>query len=389
MQDSCRIGFARDCLSAWRSIANAVVIKTSKTTTKYWGHWATYAATCGIDPFLRNTGRLESDVIVTAFAARVRTGVYGRGTQIRVSGVQDALASIATTCMLAGQQSPIHRTEEKYTLAIERLVEGYRRADPPSVPQLAVPITVPNLCFEAGMLSPHEHIRGAGHLCTIAFYFLLRVGEYTQARFIIRNGEKVRATRTRQFTVGNIGFFKNDKVVPRASPLETLLECDAATLKISNQKNGRMGQTIHQRAVDIPTCPIKALAYRTHHILSNGGDESSLICMVFDNNTWTTITSKDIITALRAAATSLKLQNQNIDPDLIGAHSLRSGGAMALKLHGYDDTTIRKMGRWTSDTFLQYIHNQIAHLSVDISQKMSIPLPFLNIAAIEQAPQRR
>ena len=84
---------------------------------------------------------------------------------------------------------------------------------------------------------------------------------------------------------------------------------------------------------------------------------------------------------VRDTARELKLHEQSIDPDLIRAHSLRTGGAMALKLHGYDDTTIMKMGRWTSLTFLQYIHNQIAHLSKDISKKMSIPLPFVNVAA--------
>ena len=45
---------------------------------------------------------------------------------------------------------------------------------------------------------------------------------------------------------------------------------------------------------------------------------------------------------------------------------------MALKLHGYDDTTIMKMGRWTSLNFFQYVHNQIAHLSKDISQKLAL-----------------
>ena len=79
----------------------------------------------------------------------------------------------------------------------------------------------------------------------------------------------------------------------------------------------------------------------------------------------------------------LNLAKQAINPDLIGAHSLCAGGAMALKLHGYDDTTIMKMGRWTSLTFLQYIHNQIAHLSKDILKKMSIDLPFVNVAAID------
>ena len=85
----------------------------------------------------------------------------------------------------------------------------------------------------------------------------------------------------------------------------------------------------------------------------------------------------------RQAVKDLNLHQQGIDPDLVGAHSLRAGGAMALKLHGYNDTTIMKMGRWTSLTFLMYIHTQIAHLSKDITKDMSEELPFLNIACID------
>jgi hypothetical protein len=225
--------------------------------------------------------------------------------------------------------------------------------------------------------------QAAGQLAIIAFYYLLRVGEYTNPRYVTRDGRQVTSTRTKQFIVRNVGFFKDGKVLSRTSPLEILLTADAATLKISNQKNGRMGETIHQVAINKDACPVKALALRINHILTNGGSQDSLICDFYEDNKVGHISSKDMITLLRAAAKTLKLQKQAIDPDLIGAHSLRSGGAMALKLHGYDDTTIRKMGRWTSDTFLQYIHNQIAHLSKDISKNMSMALPFLNIAAIE------
>ena len=56
---------------------------------------------------------------------------------------------------------------------------------------------------------------------------------------------------------------------------------------------------------------------------------------------------------------------------------------MALKLHGYYEKTIKTFCRYTSLVFLQYIHNQITHVSKNISKKMSIALPFLNIAAIE------
>jgi hypothetical protein len=189
-----------------------------------------------------------------------------------------------------------------------------------------------------------------------------------------------------QFSVNNVGFFKNGRVVSRKSPLCVLLQCDAATLKISQQKNGRMGQTIHQEATNIDgSCPVQALAYRVHHILSNGGNGEMLLCAYKTKDMWHTVTSQDIIKLVRTAAKQLKLHEQGIDPDLIGSHSLRAGGAMALKLHGENDTTIKKMGRWTSLTFLEYIHNQIAHLSKDLSKKMSMPLPFLNIAAIEDA----
>ena len=76
-----------------------------------------------------------------------------------------------------------------------------------------------------------------------------------------------------------------------------------------------------------------------------------------------------MVAAVRDTEKLLKLHLQSIDTNLFGAHSMRAGGSMALKLHGYDDTTIMKMGQWTSLTFLQYIQNQIAHLSKDIYKK--------------------
>jgi hypothetical protein len=264
------------------------------------------------------------------------------------------------------------------------MVEGFRRQDPPSIPQLAVPVIVPNACFEAACLSSNPKDEATGCLVIIAFYYLLRVGEYTKPRMATRNGKRVNATRTKQFTYSNVGFFKNGRIVPRSSPLSLLLSCDSATLKITNQKNGRMGDTIHQKSTGKANCPVRALAMRIDHINKhNGASDDRLLCSYFDDNEWHAIQSQDIIAFVRTAAKLLKLNEQGIDPDLIGAHSLRAGGAMALRLHGFDDTIIMKMGRWTSLTFLQYIHTQIAHLSKDISQKMSIPLPFLNIASID------
>ena len=51
---------------------------------------------------------------------------------------------------------------------------------------------------------------------------------------------------------------------------------DSATLKISKQIKGRMGQTIHQKYIN-PEGAVACLACRVHHILSNGGSDSQLI----------------------------------------------------------------------------------------------------------------
>ena len=263
-------------------------------------------------------------------------------------------------------------------------MEGWRRRDPASVPQLAVPVAIPNRLFHTAQQQNNPFHHAVADLALTAFYYLLRVGEYTDGSTLPSspNAQK----RTVNFCVQDVGFFKNNKILPRSSSLATLLTADACTLKITNQKNGKMGETIHHEALtDNDACPVQALARRVHHILNNGGTSSTPICHFFHQNKWQTVTPRDMIVSIRKAVTELQLQRLGIAPDLVGVHSLRAGGAMALKLTGHSDTTIMKIGRWRSLTFLEYIHNQIGHLSADISHKMSTPLPFTNIAAIEAA----
>ena len=60
----------------------------------------------------------------------------------------------------------------------------------------------------------------------------------------------VRATRTVQFKVKDVGFWKDGKILPRRSSLSDLLQADAATMKITNQTNGRTGQTLHHESTE-------------------------------------------------------------------------------------------------------------------------------------------
>ena len=89
--------------------ANGITAKTNTTRKKYWRHWERYATSENIDPFIDpSVPPLERDIFIGAFAARVRTGKYGNGDQIKVSGALDALAAISRTIDLAGKPSQLY-----------------------------------------------------------------------------------------------------------------------------------------------------------------------------------------------------------------------------------------------------------------------------------------
>ena len=85
-----------------------------------------------------------------------------------------------------------------------------------------------------------------------------------------QNEQMVHTTRTKTFCLMDIGFWKEDKVLSWKSKLHILFQDNAVTLKISNQNNSRMGQTLHHETTG-PKGAVVALERLVHHILSSGG----------------------------------------------------------------------------------------------------------------------
>jgi hypothetical protein len=149
-----------------------------------------------------------------------------------------------------------------------------------------------------------------------------------------------------------------------------------------NQKNGVKGQCIHQECTGSLNSPVKSLARRVNHIITHGGNPATgifnyqhpLYC------TWRQVTADNINRALKTAANETGLYTLGYTEADVSSHSLRAGGAMAMHLNGCDTVTIQKMGRWKSDTFLMYIHEQISAFATGVSYKMSQSIPFRHIA---------
>ena len=47
--------------------------------------------------------------------------------------------------------APLNWKNKLFQLQIQRLLEGYQREDPPSIPELAVPISIPNTYFDTAI----------------------------------------------------------------------------------------------------------------------------------------------------------------------------------------------------------------------------------------------
>ena len=162
-----------DVLSAWRAIDYGVTVVTAKNREKYWIAWRKYANMWKIDPFFQAVNEHEATIVVSAFAARVWTGHYGHGLQVRVPTVATEMSAITASIKLAGKRCPFKETKDNYVLPIKRLVEGLKGEDPPAIPQLAVLIAVPEECCKRGLASSSFCEQATVDPTIIAFYYLL------------------------------------------------------------------------------------------------------------------------------------------------------------------------------------------------------------------------
>ena len=379
-----RDSYARDFRLADDAFYAGRLEATSRGRKKYWDHWQQYTAPVGVDPYLQDASFQKRIRLLSGFAARVRTGYYGKGNQVKNCTVSSALTAIGQTIALACDANPIKAVgSERLLPRLQIMLDGYRKADPPTRKKLPVQADVVELLVDAAYKNGQNPGQQAtADLSMIAFYYLLRVGEYTIKDK--RNNTK----QTVQFKFEDVSFYKknsrgNLRYLPRDASDELIMTADGATLKLDNQKNGWKGVCVyHEANGDSMHCPVRAVARRYLHLRSRGADAKTFLSAYYDEmGKRSDVTNEDVSRALKSAATVLDYPTaKGIPIDRIDTHSLRSGGANALSLAGYSDTQIQKMGRWRGATFKEYIREELACFSEGMSRSMKRTFDFVNIA---------
>ena len=191
------------------------------------------------------------------------------------------------------------------------MLDGFGKEDPPTIKKLPIEVDIPeyiSLCSLRAAAS--ERTKAIADLILIAFYYLLRVGEYTT------KGERNTTKQTVQFQFKHITFFKHDAMgrlqqLPRSASDDDILSAHSATLRLENQKNGWKGVCIHQETNgDLYHCPVRALGRRYVHIRKHTNDTSTCLSSYFETSSTSTrradVTDKNIRSELKLAAIALE-----------------------------------------------------------------------------------
>ncbi len=148
---------------------------------------------------------------------------------------------------------------------------------------------------------------------------------------------------------------------------------------LHTQKNGTKGAVVHHEAIGSPICPLTAMAHRVANIQQAKSVTCQLNAVYSESGRCSQVSDRDIGIAVGWGATCDCLLTQGYTLNRISSHSLRAGGAMAMKLSGASDSTIMRVGRWSSLTYLTYIHLQIGALTAGLSKLMATQVRFQNV----------
>ena len=248
----------------------------------------------------------------------------------------------------------------KQDFRLTRMYSAWKKADSPPARVEPVPMVI--LLRAADLATPSVRDQATIDCIWMAFYFLLRPGEYANASGDAKHPFRLQDV---EFKIGAQHFAS----VAHRTALQ-FLSSTFVSLTFTTQKNGVKGEKLaHACNGQAQACPVRAVMRRVAHLIHHNAPMTTPLHVYYEHNRQRCVSSAMITSLLRAAAISIP-GHAGVDPNNIAARSLRASGAMALLLGGKDPDKIRILGRWRSDAMFRYLHAHALPLIQDNSTIM-------------------
>jgi hypothetical protein len=331
---------------------------TSATT--YGTIWATFRQQLGMAP---NFAPGEDPIPwLQIFGQRVRDGrLSASGNPVGSGQVADALLFVAQAHTMLGAPDPRKLTGSgTIDPRLSRQISGYHKKDPPPARVKPLPIPLLRHAQDIATAAGDAESLAAADMMWIAFFFLLRPGEYTRP-----------SEDTHPFRMGDVHLWINQQPLDYQTATEAqFLAVNFIGLEFTTQKNGTKGEVIgHGRSLDPFICPVASIIRRLRYLRSIDAPRTTFLCAFQRGSSLKLLESKTITILLQQACLGLGNSFGFTAAD-ISAKSLRASGAMALLNEKVDRNVIQLIGRWKSDTMLRYLHVQAHNLMSGFSQLM-------------------
>ena len=321
----------------------------ARSADKSWQHWCEFCIQYNIDELLA-----AYDDPIPALQLYIRQYRDGSGSpskrSVRARTVEQALRTVGQTLAGMGRPDPRLNHAGKIDFRLQRQLAAYARADPP--PSRVKPIPLPILQHAATLNFSAHHPRShaVADMLILAFFFLLRPGEYALA---------TAAEDSHAFRIADAHcFIGNRRLDVLTCPEGDLWATTRVGLEFTTQKNAVRGEIIgHARSGSPLWCPVLALVRRIVSLRRSGAPRTQPIYSYSCRNTWYAITPSHLTQVLRQSVLAVG-HLYGILPDDVSVRSLRASGAMALLCGNIDGDRIRLLGRWRSDEMLRYLHVQ-------------------------------
>ena len=263
-----------------------------------------------------------------------------------------------------GADDPRLNSALKTDFRLARMYAAWKKEDPPANRVKPVPIAViKRIAFIAERLPAGERkLRAVADMIIIAFFFLLRPGEYTDSK-----------SDTTPFTLADVQLFVGIRRLDllTASDAELGL-ARAVSLTFTTQKNGVENEVIKMGLSGDPrVCAVKAVVRRVVDLRSHNAPPTTPLARVYTGGgrRHLSVTPALISTTLKQAVRYLGADLGFLPSD-VSARSLRAAGAMALLVAKVDPDIIQILGRWRSDEMFRYLHLSAEPIMKDFASKM-------------------
>jgi len=199
--------------------------------------------------------------------------------------------------------------------------------------------------------------RAGGLAIGMAFFFLLRVSEFTaRDKWFMEDFILLRE---------DVTFFCKGRLCAWNCPTVDAIELRIRGSKTDQRKQGC--RRTQQVSGDSVLCPVKCMV--EWFGLTEGSSIPATAPLFSipkgaDGLEWTVLTRETITMLMKGAATDCGL-----NPASVATHSIRISGATALLMAGVPPEVVQIMGRWISNAFIGYTRYQ-AELMVGIAERM-------------------